>query len=282
MYIKAFAKINIYLDVINKREDGYHDLDMIMLPLELHDSISFNILPYSTDSYITCDHVDIQETKYNLINIAIKKARAKYNFTQNFAISVHKEIPIRAGLGGGSSNAAAILNALYHVLKIKENEEGQIELAKSIGADVPFCLKNVPARVKGIGDVIEPLNIKQHYYVLIVMPEKGLSTKDVFDALDKGVILKHGNPEVIVEALKNDDDGALAKAMFNALEDVSIPMVPEIQKIKDMMKADGLDMVLMSGSGSAVFALSKNHHKLQTLARKYDKLNYDTYLTRTL
>ena len=281
MYLKAFAKINIYLDVISNRDDGYHNLDMIMLPLELHDSISFNILPYSTDSYITCDHIDIQETKYNLINIAINKARDVYHFKEHFAISVHKEIPIRAGLGGGSSNAAAILRALYDVLKIKDNNDNKNALAKSIGADVPFCMLNKPMRVQGIGEALSPIKLHHPYYVLIIMPEKGLSTKHVFEEADK-VILKHSNPEKLIKALAVGDDDTVAKEMFNSLEEVSISLVPEIQKIKEMLFNDGLKMVLMSGSGSAVFALSTDHHKIMKLAKKYDKLNYDVYLTRTL
>ncbi len=281
MYLKAHAKINLYIDVLGLRSDGFHELDMISLPLELHDSISFNVLPYAHDSYVTCDVVDIKETKYNLINKTIKIAREKYKFPQNFAISVHKEIPIKAGLGGGSSNAAATLKAICNVLKIKETKENLIDIAKEIGADVPFCLFNKPMHIKGMGEILEPIKVHHPFYVLIVMPEKGLSTKTVFDA-SNDITLKCGDISKAIAALENGDDESLAASMHNALEEVSISFVPEILTIEKMMKEDGLKLVLMSGSGSAVFALSTDHHKLQKLAKKYDKLNYDTYLTRTL
>ena len=152
MYIKAFAKINLYLDVVDKKEDGYHNLKMVMLPLELHDLIEIERSPYSMDSFVTCDHVELQETKYNLINITISKLRNIYRFTENFNIAVHKEIPISAGLGGGSSNAAAVLKAFNKILQLKIDDEKMLEIGKTIGADVPSCLYNKPAYDEGIGE----------------------------------------------------------------------------------------------------------------------------------
>ena len=163
MYIKAFAKINLYLDVVDKKEDGYHNLKMVMLPLELHDLIEIERSPYSMDSFVTCDHVELQETKYNLINITISKLRNIYRFKENFNVAVHKEIPISAGLGGGSSNAAAVLKAFNKILQLKIDDEKMLEIGKTIGADVPFCLYNKPAYVEGIGEKITPINVMHQY-----------------------------------------------------------------------------------------------------------------------
>lgn len=281
MFVKANAKINLYLDVIGKREDGYHDLDMVMLPLELHDSISFEYVPYLKDSYITCDHVELQETKYNLINQTLHEMRNRYNFKQNFNVTIHKEIPISAGLGGGSSNAAATIKAIRSMCKIKMDEAEELDLAKSLGADVPFCMKNKPAHVEGIGEKITAISLKNPFFVIIIKPEKGLSTKHVFEESDKRE-LKHGNVNDVIKALETSDDELLEKSLFNSLEETSIALVPEIQKVKDMLKNDGFKLVLMSGSGSSVFALTRNHKFAINKYKEYDKKGYQVYLTKTI
>lgn len=281
MYIKAYAKINIALNVLGKDEDGYHQLDMVNLPLELHDSIEITVLPNSADSFITCDDIEIEDTKYNLISVAIAKAREKYKFKQQFTVHVYKEIPISAGLAGGSANAAAVLNALFQLLKIKPSRDEIIELAKSIGADVPFCMFDIPARVRGIGEIVEPLNVKKVYQVLIVKPLKGLSTKTVFDCADT-MTLVNGDVESVVKALATGDDNLLSSSVHNALEQPSFALLPEIKKIKEMLINDGFQTVLMSGSGSSVIVLDNDIKKLVKYEKKYAKLGYDTRLTKTL
>ena len=281
MYIIAFAKINLYLDVVDKKEDGYHNLKMVMLPLELHDLIEIERSPYSMDSFVTCDHVELQETKYNLINITISKLRNIYRFTENFNVAVHKEIPISAGLGGGSSNAAAVLKAFNKILQLKIDDEKMLEIGKTIGADVPFCLYNKPAYVEGIGEKLTPINVMYQYQVLIIKPSKGLSTKKVFDVADE-MVLKHSEPTNIIKALETGDDDLLAKSMFNSLEEPSISMVGEIQDIKNRLYNDGFKMVLMSGSGSSVYALTRDVKLAKKYYKIYDKEGYEVYLTRTM
>lgn len=281
MYIKAFAKINLYLDVVDKKEDGYHNLKMVMLPLELHDLIEIERSRYSMDSFVTCDHVELQETKYNLINITISKLRNIYRFTENFNIAVHKEIPISAGLGGGSSNAAAVLKAFNKILQLKIDDEKMLEIGKTIGADVPFCLYNKPAYVEGIGEKLTPINVMYQYQVLIIKPSRGLSTKKVFDVADE-MVLKHSEPTNIIKALETGDDDLLAKSMFNSLEEPSISMVGEIQDIKNRLYNDGFKMVLMSGSGSSVYALTRDVKLAKKYYKIYDKEGYEVYLTRTM
>jgi len=281
MYVKAYAKINIYLDVKSKRDDGYHDLDMVMLPLELHDSIDFEYVPFLQDCYITCDHVELKETKYNSINMTIKAMREKYKFKQNYSVLVHKEIPICAGMGGGSSNAAATIKGLASLLKINMTPEDQLEIATSVGADVPYCLVNKPAHVEGIGEKVTVIPMKKQYHVIVIKPTLGLSTEKVFKESDKDEY-EHGNINNVIEALKNGDDELLASSMFNSLEKTSIRLVPEIQEIKDMLKGDGFKLVLMTGSGSCVFALTDNFRKAYSATKKYDKKGYEVYLTKTL
>lgn len=280
MYLKSFAKINVYLDVLSKRDDGYHEMEMIILPLELHDSIEIEHLPFLQDSYVTCDHIDMIDPKYNLINTTISKLREEYHFTQNYNIHVHKEIPIQAGLGGGSSNAAVIINSFNRFLSLNMSEQKKIDIAKSIGADVPFCLFGKPAIVQGIGEKLTFIRPKHQYNVLIIKPSTGLSTKQVFNVSDT-MTLKHGNIEDVKKALLEGDDELLANSMFNALEDASMSLTSEIQETKTLLFNEGFKMVLMSGSGSCVYALTRDNGKAKSVAKKLAKLGYEVYLTKT-
>ena len=281
MYVKAPAKINLYLDVLGRREDGYHDLDMVMLPLELHDTIDFERIPNANYTHIVSDTIERQVIKHNSIYRTHELLVSEYNYNQNFVIRVHKEIPIYAGMGGGSSNAAAAFRHFIKRGKLKLSEEEQIKLCLKIGADVPFCLKNVPAHVEGIGEKVTPIKVKKQFSVLVIKPKQGLSTKDVFTESDK-YELKHGNVKDVIKALETGDEKLLADSMFNSLEEVSMKLCPEIAKIKEMLKKDGFKCVLMTGSGSCVYALTSNATLALTKYWKYEHKGYEVYLTKTI
>ena len=281
MYIKASAKINLYLDVLGKRENGYHDLDMVMLPLELHDTLNLELVPNATYTHIISDTIERQIIDNNLIYRTHELFRKEFDYKQNFVIKVHKEIPFYAGMGAGSANAAAAFKAFKKYGRIKLDEERETELALKLGADVPFSMKNVPSHVEGVGEIVSPIFVKKQYFVLVIKPKQGLSTKLVFEESDK-VKMKHGNVKDVIKALETGDDELLSKSMFNSLEDVSIKLCPEIQTIKDMMKKDGFKCVLMTGSGSCVYALTTNYTLALSKYLKYVHKGYETYLTRTL
>lgn len=281
MFVKAYAKINLFLDVLSKRDDGYHNLNMVMLPVELHDSIEIETSPALSDSYVTTDHVDLQITKFNLINTTLKEMKKRYGFKQNYIIKVHKEIPISAGLGGGSSNSAAVIKAIKQLAKLKIADDELVELGASLGADVPFCLMNTPARVEGIGEKVTPIKMKNKFDVLIIKPSQGLSTRKVFELADT-MDLEHGDIDKVIEALEKGDEELLEKSLFNSLEKPSIQMLPEVQKVKDELKAAGFKLVLMSGSGSSVYALTTNHKFAVSKYHEFDRKGYEVYLTRTL
>ena len=281
MFVKAYAKINLFLDVLSKRDDGYHDLNMVMLPLELHDFIQIETAPNLMDSFITTDHVDLQVAKFNLITSTLNAMEKRYGVHRKYVISVHKEIPISAGLGGGSSNSAAVIKAIEHFEKLKLSWDEQVSLGASLGADVPFCLANKPAHVEGIGEKVTPIKMKKKYDVIIIKPSQGLSTRKVFELGDT-MELDHGNAENVIKALETGDDALLEQSLFNSLEKPSISMVPEIQEAKDALRACGFKMVLMSGSGSSVFALTTDHKRAVTKYHELEKKGYEVYLTRTL
>ena len=280
MYVKAPAKINLYLDVLGKRANGYHDLDMVMLPLELHDTIDFEKIPNAHYTHIVSDKIERQIINHNSIYRTHELLVKDYDYKQNFIIKVHKEIPIYAGMGGGSANAAAAFRTFKKYGKLKLTEEEDINFCLKIGADVPFCLKNTPAHVEGIGEKITPIKIKKQYHVLIIKPKQGLSTKDVFQASDK-YNLKHGNVNDVIKALETGDDDLLAKSLFNSLEEVSMELCPEVKQVKEMMKKDGFKCVLMTGSGSCVFALTTNYTLAASKFLKYERKGFEVFLTKT-
>ena len=270
LVMRSYAKINICLDVTGKQEDGYHTLDMVMVPIELHDTLIIRELFKATDNFVTIDDFSNGCIHYNLATSAIEKLAAKVGFNNKFRISIHKVLPMQAGLGGGSSNAAAALVGVNKYLKLGCTDEQLIEVARTLGADVPFFIKNRPMRCTGIGDIMTPISIKNNYYVLLVKPTEGCGTRAIYEISDK-MELKTGNVEAVIEALENGDDDALAGSIFNSLQEPAILKVPEIQNIIDTLKSKGLKIVQMSGSGSAVFALSTDKKKLVSIAKELEK-----------
>ena len=280
LLLKSYAKINICLNVVGKRPDGYHELDMIMLPLKLHDSILFTELPNAKDHFVTIDDFSLGLFQYNIATTSLQKMEARYGFTNKFRITIHKVIPMQSGLGGGSSNAGCVINAVNSYLKWNLPYEELVALSTGLGADIPFFLTNKPARCTGIGEKVEFINVKNDYYVLLVKPEAGCSTQGVYQVSDK-MELPMGDVEKVKEALEKGDDDLLAQSIFNALEQPAISLVPEIQIIKDKLKLAGLKIVQMTGSGSCVFALSTDKHLIHSVARQLEN-QYLVEVTKVL
>ena len=277
--VKSYAKINISLNVLNKRSDGYHELDSVMVPIELHDTLLISYLERK-DNFVTVDDFSNGLIHYNLASQAIDVMAKKYNFNRHFRIYIHKVIPMQAGMGGGSSNAAFTMKAVNEMLKLNATDEELIELSTPLGADIPFFIKSVPARCGGIGEKMVPITIKNPYHVLIVKPDSGCSTKEVFKLADSKPY-KQVNIDKVVEALENGDDELLAENMGNSLEEAAISLVPEIKEIKDYLFSKGLKLVLMSGSGSAVYALSHDKAELKKIMLEIED-KWTVELTRML
>ena len=267
--IKSFAKINISLRVVSKRNDGYHELDSVMLPIELHDSLIISTLKNSDDNFVTVDDFSNGLIHYNLATLSINELAKKYHFDTKFRVYIHKVIPMQAGLGGGSSNAAFTLKAVNAMLNLGATEDELIELATPLGADIPFFIRCKPSRCKGIGEIMEPIEVKNNYYCLIVKPTEGCSTKEVFAIADKEPYVPVDIDNVI-KALKDGDDDLLAASIGNSLEKAAMQLVPEIKQIKETLKNFGFKIVLMSGSGSTVFALSTDATLIKKAARQLE------------
>ena len=269
LHLKSFAKINISLNITKKRDDGFHEIDSVMLPISMHDSLVISRLKSAPDNYVTVDDFSIGSFTYNLATFSIEKLHSIYHFNDKFRILIHKVIPIQAGLGGGSSNAACTMKAVNSMLKLGATDEELIEISKSLGCDIPFFIKCKPARVQGVGEILNPINVKNNYYVLIVKPEAGCSTKEIY-ALSDSMELKTCNLDNIVKALEEGDDELLEANMYNALQEPAIKVVPQIQTIIDELKENGLRIVQVTGSGSAVFALSTDKALLVKILKKLE------------
>ena len=278
--VRSPAKINICLNVVGKQPDGYHQLDMVILPLAMHDSMLFNILKRTEDNYVTIDDYSLGPVTYNLATRAINKLEELKHFKERFRVSIHKVIPMQSGLGGGSSNAALTLVALNKYLKLGFTDQELIDIGKPMGADIPFFIMGKPARCRGIGEQLDFVNVKNDYYVLIVKPHEGCSTKGVYEISDT-MDLPVGNVEQVIKALEEGDDDLLAASIFNALEKPAMQLVPEIAEIKQKMFDTGLKIVQMTGSGSAVFALSTNKKQLKEVAKIFED-QYFVDITKVL
>ena len=280
LHIKSFAKINISLNITKKREDGFHEIDSIMLPISLHDSLVISKLKTAPDNYVTVDDFSIGSFSYNLATFSIEKLHGIYHFDDKFRVLIHKVIPIQAGLGGGSSNAACTMKAVNSMLKLGATDEELIDISKSLGCDIPFFIKCKPARVQGVGEILNPISVKNNYYVLIVKPEAGCSTREVY-ALSDSMDLKTCNLDNVVKALEEGDDELLADNIYNALQEPAIKMVPQIQSIIEELKDNGLRIVQVTGSGSAVFALSTDKTLLKQVLKKLEN-KYEIEIAKVL
>ena len=256
---RAYAKINLCLDVVCRREDRYHELEMIMAPVNLYDTLNFEF----------CDELRLQSNvpylpldRRNTIIKAIELLREEYGFKENFEITLQKHIPTQAGMAGGSTDGAAAIRALNKMLRLGMDNDKMVEIAKKVGADVPFCLRSRPAFVTGIGENLEHFRVHTPFYLLLVKPYKGVSTKVAFETLDFSSA-QHPDCRKMRQALMNNDYDGVIQSLGNTLEQSAFKLVPQIAAIKKDLLAMGFDGALMSGSGSTVFALTRDPELLE-------------------
>lgn len=257
---RANAKINLCLDVVGKREsDGYHELKMIMVPIDFYDVLE--MMP-AKETTLSLNRSYLPINDKNTIIKAINVMKAKYGFDTNFACILQKHIPTRAGLAGGSADAAAAIRMINNMLALHMSTPEMIEVGKEVGSDVPFCLINQPAYVEGTGEKIEPFYCHPDFELLLVKPRKGVSTKEAFEIVDQGNDV-HPDCMAMKEALITNDYEGIVKNLGNSLEPASLQLVDEIRIIKQQLSEHGFDGVLMSGSGSTVFGITKDSALLE-------------------
>lgn len=265
MKCKAYAKINLCLDVVGKREDGYHELDMIMMPLDLHDEISIELA--QEDSY-SCNIEGLVMDETNTVVKSVELMRKTFGLQDHFHIHIEKNIPAEAGLAGGSADGAAVLRAIRELCHLNITIEELAQLGKQVGADVPFCVLSQCAIVKGIGEKLEPFDFSYPLQVVLIKPNKGVSTGKAFGMLDF-TKCDHPDSQQVKEILCAHDFERLQDVIANSLEYSAFQLVPEIKEIKDDLKRMGFMAVLMSGSGSTVFALTTDTELSNNAVEKY-------------
>lgn len=253
---KAYAKINLGLDVLRRRPDGYHEVKMIMQTISLHDKLIFEDISGNGIELITNERPELPENAQdNLIYKAAKLIRDTFEVQKGVRITLQKNIPIAAGMAGGSTDAAAVFHGLNDLWNLKMSVEKMQELGVKLGADIPYCILGGTALSEGIGEKLTVLPAPPSCYILIAKPDICVSTKYVYENLHVDTLKEHPDIDGMVEALFNSDLHGITVRMENVLETVTEKKYPIIKEIKECMSEEGAENALMSGSGPTVFGI---------------------------
>ena len=253
MILHAFAKINWTLMITGVRPDGYHLLDMLMQPVSLSDRIT--VQPSDTLSLAVAGSGDAGPVENNLVLRAARLLQEHAGIRQGAAITLEKSIPVQAGMGGGSSDAAAALKGLNVFWKAGLSDDELEALGVKLGADVPFFIRGGLARSRGIGEVLEQVPCSRFYPLLILQPVGGLSTGAVFRAFHESRSVRNPENGTALEAILSGGIAGSGSAFANVLEPVSRAICPEIGRMTEDLSCCGADLAMMTGSGSAVFGV---------------------------
>jgi 4-diphosphocytidyl-2-C-methyl-D-erythritol kinase len=254
--IKAYAKVNLGLDVLGRRENGYHDVKMVMQSVDLYDILTFSVLE-QPDIILESDSTEIPLNEDNLIYRACRMVMDRYELQQGVRVQLVKNIPVAAGMAGGSTDCAAAFRGMNELFSLGMTQQEMRDMGVKLGADVPYCIMGGTALSEGIGEVLTPLTTLPACTFLIAKPEFGVSTAAVYKALDAKKLTQSDHPDIdgMVEGLQKQSLSEVVSKMGNILEKVTIPMHPEIQEIKAAMMSHGALNALMSGSGPTVFGI---------------------------
>lgn len=252
--LRAMAKINLGLDVVKKREDGYHEVRMLMQTIYLYDRIQL-LMRDTPGIRIKTNLYYLPTNEDNLVYKAAKLLMDEFHITKGLHIDLHKFIPVAAGMAGGSSDAAAVLVGVNRMFRLGLTREELMQRGVTLGADIPYCILRGTALAEGIGEQLTQLPPVPRCHVLIAKPGIHVSTKFVYSNLRADEIAVHPDIDGQIQAIERQDLKGIASLMGNVLETVTIPAYPVIQEIKDLMLADGALNAMMSGSGPTVFGL---------------------------
>ncbi|MBQ3054673.1 MAG: 4-(cytidine 5'-diphospho)-2-C-methyl-D-erythritol kinase [Oscillospiraceae bacterium] len=279
VFEKAYAKLNLTLDVIGKREDGYHDLDMIMQTVSLSDTVSVRrgagdgIRVMSNLGYLPSD-------ERNIAYVAAQVFFAQTGVScDGLSIVMEKRIPVAAGMAGGSADGAAVLRALNRIYETNLSLQELAAMGKQVGADVPYCVFGGTMRARGIGEVLDPLPAMPNCYLVLCKPQFGMSTARVFGALALNEVKTRPDTERVIRALEEGDLSSIARGLSNVLEPVVAQKHAEISNLRRNMIECGALGACMSGSGSTVFGIFESKTRAQMAVSRLKKRHKDTFLT---
>ncbi len=280
MKVKAYGKVNIVLDIIGKREDGYHLLRMIMQTVNIYDELTFN--KGAEGIHITSNKEFVPTDNKNLVYKAIELFCHTYGIKREMEVHIEKNIPVEAGMAGGSTDAAAALRAMRDIYKPNVSNEELRLLGVKLGADVPYCIEGGTALCEGIGEVITPLKDFKDKLMVVVKPNFGVSTVDTYKGFKLNEVKVHPDVEGVIKAMARDDVKYVADNMMNLLELVTIKDHKEIEDIKGFMCKEGALGAMMSGSGPTVFGFFNDINKANQCADRLRDKYKEVFVTRTI
>lgn len=269
--IFAPAKVNLALDIIGKKQDGYHEMRMINHSVALFDTLSFAETDQADRIFLKTDMQETVADQKNLVYQTVEKVKQSYNIKKGVAITLKKGIPMEAGLAGGSSDAAATIIGLNQLWQLGMTLEDMYALGKTIGADVPYCCFKGTALVEGIGEKIRPLTPLPPFKILMIKPEINISTAKAFQAFDQCTEVYHPDILKIQQVLEQSDFDVLGDCLGNAFEATAFAKYPELRQIKEELRALGAFASVMSGSGSTLVGYFYKDAMLQKAARYFKK-----------
>ena len=277
---KAPAKINLGLDVLGKRADGYHELEMVMSTVDLADRLIMEELE-EDKIIIETNKAFLPIDKRNNVYQAASIVKKRYGINKGILIRITKNIPVAAGLGGGSTDCAAALRGMDRLWQLGLTMPELIDIGMEVGTDVPYCIYGTTAFISGKGEKVTPLRPMPQCWVVLVKPRLSVSTGKIFQEVDLDQ-LHHPDIQELSDAILAEDYQRMIAAMGNSLESITIPKHPVVQQIKERMMKYGADVALMTGSGPTVFALCQKYSRAQRVYNALKGFCEEVYLVRTL
>ena len=276
---KAYAKINLSLDVTERRSDGYHNLRMIMQTVSLYDTIT---VEKADDINITCTNENVPCDERNIVYKCAKKLLLEKGIDKGFRIHIEKNIPMAAGLAGGSSDGAVVMKEINRIYNLGYTMDELKKIGATIGADIPYCLEGGTYMCEGIGDILTKVDDFEYSHILLVKPPIDVSTPWVYKNLKLNEITSHPDTDMVINCLKNGELNKLKGCSMNLLETVTEKEYQEIKDIKEKMYSYNAVFSMMSGSGPSVFGIFENEEDLDKAYRYFVNMYSDTYKVKTV
>ena len=266
--LKAPAKVNLFLEILGKRDDGYHEIETIMQEIDLADSLQFE----ETQEGVTleCNDKNIPANQDNLVCKAANLILEECGIKKGVLINLEKNIPVGAGLGGGSSDAATTLKALNSLWKVGLNNEELMEFAAKLGSDIPFFINGKTALCRGRGELITPVEVRNRMDYIILFPRVHISTETIYKNLKIDLTKKRKDVSFFLDALKYSESVGIGKLLFNRLEEVIFTTYPDLLQVKHSLEFFDFCGLSISGSGSAFFGLCKDRHQAEAIKSKVE------------
>ncbi len=281
--LRAYAKINLSLDVVGQREDGYHLLRSVFQGISLYDEVKVTREEGCGGIQIQCNLPYIPTDERNIVHkVATAFFQAAGIDHYQITIDLKKSIPSGAGLGGGSSNGAAVFSALCRLYNQPFPASKAIPLLTPLGADIPFFLYSGTMLAEGVGEILSPAPTMPNCYLVLAKPQASISTKEIFSKLHEAGIDRRPDTDRVLRALKDGDLHALAAATGNVLENATIPLCPKIGALKELMQEQGAILSMMTGSGSTVFGIFEDEKTARKAMRAAHALAHPVFLVRPI